>query len=130
MKGRPGVDARIADLERHEYRIEPASFDLICDFYYLQRDLFPEIREGVRPGGMFAGAIHLTGAFALNSGELRETFAGWKILYYSRAPEARPLRHLRLDHRPPRLTRASSVAISARSRSSAGPSTPRARKSA
>jgi tellurite methyltransferase len=87
MKGRPGVDARIADLERHEYRIEPASFDLICDFYYLQRDLLPEIRAGVRPGGMFTGAIHLTGRFALRSGELREEFAGWKILYYSEAPE-------------------------------------------
>lgn len=83
-----GVDARVADLERHEYRIEPASFDLICDFYYLQRDLFPEIREGVRPGGMFAGAIHLTGSFALKSGELRQEFAGWKILYYSEAPNA------------------------------------------
>ena len=84
---RPNVDARIADLERHEYRIEPVAFDLICDFYYLQRDLFPKIREGIRPGGMFTGAIHLTGRFALNSGELREEFAGWKILYYSEAPE-------------------------------------------
>ena len=81
-----GVDARVADLERHEYRIEPASFDLICEFYYLQRDLFPEIRQGIRPGGIFAGAIHLTGSFALQSGELREEFAGWKILYYSEAP--------------------------------------------
>jgi SAM-dependent methyltransferase len=83
----PNVDARIVDLEQHEYRIEPASFDLICDFYYLQRDLFPEIREGVRPGGIFTGAIHLTGRFALNSGELRQEFAGWKILYYSETPE-------------------------------------------
>jgi tellurite methyltransferase len=84
---RPNVDARVADLERHEYRIEPAKFDLICDFYYLQRDLFAEIREGIRPGGVFTGAIHLTGRFALNSGELRQEFAGWKILYYSEAGE-------------------------------------------
>ena len=85
--GEHAVDARVADLEKHEFRIEPAAYDLICDFYYLQRDLFPEIREGVRPGGTFAGAIHLTGRFALNSGELRDLFAGWKILYYSEAPE-------------------------------------------
>jgi SAM-dependent methyltransferase len=82
------VDARVADLERREFRIEPAVFDLICDFHYLQRDLFAEIREGVRPGGMFAGAMHLTGSFALRPGELRQEFAGWKILYYSEAPEA------------------------------------------
>ncbi len=79
------LDIRLADLEKHEFRIEPAAFDLICDFYYLQRDLFPEIREGVRPGGMFAGAIRLTGSFALNPGDLRSELAGWKILYYSEA---------------------------------------------
>ncbi len=79
----PSVDARIADLERHEFAIEPAAYDLICDFYYLQRDLFPAIRVGVRPGGMFAGTILLTGTYALASGELRTLFAGWKILYYS-----------------------------------------------
>src|SRR5437773_12116961 len=30
------IDARVADLERGEFIIEPAAFDLICDFYYLQ----------------------------------------------------------------------------------------------
>jgi tellurite methyltransferase len=83
----PSVDVRIADLERHEFAIEPAGYDLICDFYYLQRDLFPEIRNGVRPGGMFAGTILLTGTYALDSGELRTLFAGWKILYYSESPD-------------------------------------------
>src|SRR5262249_23113517 len=31
------IDARVADLEQNEFVIEPAAFDLICDFYYLQR---------------------------------------------------------------------------------------------
>jgi hypothetical protein len=80
------VDARVADLERGGYVIEPASFYLICDFYYLQRNLFPAIREGVKPGGAFIGSIHLPPrSFSLESGELREEFAGWKILYYSEA---------------------------------------------
>ena len=88
----PGLEARVADLERHEFAIEPAAYDLICDFFYLQRDLFPQIREGVRPGGVFTGAIHLTTPghnplFTLNSGALRNEFAGWKILYYSEAAE-------------------------------------------
>jgi len=88
----PEVDARVADLERGEFVIEPAEFDLICDFYYFQRNLFPAIREGVGPGGTFVGAVHLREPghnpnFSLGPGELRNEFAGWKILYYSEGPE-------------------------------------------
>src|SRR5579883_995154 len=46
------IDARVADLEAGGFVIEPSGYDLICDFHYLQRDLFPAIREGVRPGGV------------------------------------------------------------------------------
>jgi tellurite methyltransferase len=91
------IDARVADLETGDFPIAPDAYDLICDFYYLQRDLFPRIREGVRPGGTFAGAIHLPDpspgaaphnpAFLLQPGELRSEFAGWKILFYSEARE-------------------------------------------
>src|SRR5581483_2382613 len=86
------VEAHAADLEAGGFLIQPHGYDLICDFLYLQRDLFPQIREGVRPGGMFAGEIHLAGAdrhsFVLQPGELRAEFAGWKILYYSEAAES------------------------------------------
>jgi tellurite methyltransferase len=81
------IDARVADLERREFTIEPHAYDLIGDFHYLQRDLFPDIRKGVRPGGLVVAAIHLDGSFAMQPGELREEFAGWKILYYSEAAE-------------------------------------------
>ena len=100
LRGRAAgtVDARMADLEAGAFAIEPASWDLICDFFYLQRDLFPYIRAGIRPGGTFAGAIHLaeTGVkrrHVLDSGELRALFADWKILYYS---EGRQDGHRRL----------------------------------
>jgi SAM-dependent methyltransferase len=88
----PAIDAHLADLEKAAFRIAPAAYDLICDFYYLQRDLFPQIRDGVRPGGIFTGAVHLfepgrNPAFSLRPGELRDEFAAWKILYYSEAPE-------------------------------------------
>ena len=82
------IDAQVADLERHEFAIEPQGFDLICDFHYLQRDLFAEMREGVRPGGTFVASIHLEGSFAVRSGELRDEFAGWKVLFYSEGAEA------------------------------------------
>ena len=84
------LESRVADLEAGQFAIEPAAYDLICDFFYLQRDLFPQIREGVRPGGCFAGEIHLRDdtphRFVLEPGELRDQFAGWKILYYSEGP--------------------------------------------
>ena len=88
------IDTLVADLEKHEFVIEPYAYDLICDFHYLQRDLFPQIRRGVRPGGAVAAAIHLTGRYALESGELRTFFDGWKILYYSESPTPRPTARL------------------------------------
>ena len=94
----PAIDARLADLERHQFAIAPAGFDLICDFYYLQRDLFPEIREGVRAGGIFTGAIHLiepgrSQRNRMKPGELREEFAAWEILHYAEPAEPERARH-------------------------------------
>lgn len=86
------VDARVADLERGEFHIEPGTYDLICVFYYLQRDLFPSIRAGVKAGGAVVAAIHLNDgkedarprnpAYLLEPGELKQLFAGWEITYY------------------------------------------------
>ena len=86
------LDARVADLKGGEFRIAPDSYDLVCDFYYLQRDLFPSIRDGVRHGGMFVASIHMTDDdpevrpmnpdFLLRPAELREEFRGWEILRY------------------------------------------------
>src|SRR5260370_3315373 len=83
------VDARLVDLEKHEFDIQPEAFDLICDCCYLQRDLFPAIRAGVRPGGIVIAIIHLVDPspdvkpmnpeFLLHPGELRAFFAGWAI---------------------------------------------------
>jgi len=90
------IDARVADLEKGEFQIEPAAYDLICDFYYLQRDLFPTIRAGVKPGGTFVAAIHLNDgnpaakphnpAFLLDPGELKALFSDWEITYYHEGP--------------------------------------------
>jgi tellurite methyltransferase len=90
------IDIRHADLERGDFLIQPNSFDLICDILYLQRGLFEPIREGVRPGGVFAGVILLAepgrdSPFRLGPGELRRQFESWKILYYSETDAARIL---------------------------------------
>ena len=79
------VDSRTADLEGPEFTIEESAFDLICDFLYLQRDLFPRIRGGIRPGGLFAAAIPsqipMNPAYRVASGELAGFFPGWEILH-------------------------------------------------
>jgi SAM-dependent methyltransferase len=90
------IDARVADLERGEFQIEPATYDLICVFYYLQRDLFPAIRAGVKKGGAVVATIHLNDKkpdahprnpdFLLEPGELRREFSDWKIQYYHEGP--------------------------------------------
>lgn len=86
------LDARVADLERGEFVMEPDAYHLVCDFYYLQRDLFPHVRAAVRPGGLFVAAIHtidedpsaasMNPDFLLDPGELRERFRDWDVLHY------------------------------------------------
>ncbi len=94
------IETHLADLEAAGFTIEPAGYDLICDILYLQRSLFPQIREGLRPGGVVAAEVLLANReqhrFALEPGELRAEFAGWKIVYYSESP---PPRHTRATAR-------------------------------
>jgi len=88
------VDARLADLLRGGFLIAPDAFDLICDSYYLQRDLFPAIKAGVRPGGVVIAIVHLADPHETQGtpkracpGELRTFFEGWRILHdYEGAP--------------------------------------------
>ncbi|HEX8846311.1 MAG TPA: methyltransferase domain-containing protein [Pyrinomonadaceae bacterium] len=90
------VDWRVADLERMRFEIEKEAYDLVGVFYYLQRDLFPLIRAGVRPGGIVIAAIHMIDetpdlkpmnpAFLLQPGELRAEFRGWELLHDYEGP--------------------------------------------
>jgi SAM-dependent methyltransferase len=81
------VVASVADLEREEYRIEPAAWDLICICYYLQRDLFETVKQGLAPGGIVIAVVHITEAgeeptrHRLRPGELETYFRGWEILH-------------------------------------------------
>jgi SAM-dependent methyltransferase len=91
------LEAEVADLEAPDFRLE-REYDLICDFYFLHRPLFDEIRRALKPGGLFAAAIHVgTGRFTLAPGELEGLVRswGWKILHAREgdSPES--------DHRHP-----------------------------
>jgi SAM-dependent methyltransferase len=82
------VDARIANLEKSEYRIESASWNLVAICYYLQRDLFEPAKHGAVPGGIVISIVHITEpgeeptAHRLRPGELEKYFQGWEILHY------------------------------------------------
>jgi SAM-dependent methyltransferase len=66
-----------ADLERHEFDIEPNAWDLIVCWLYWQADLLPEIARGVRKGGVVALAGKTTGRFATSLTQFRHAFADW-----------------------------------------------------
>lgn len=73
----PGARYVRADLERHEYQIEPDVWDLIVCWLYWQPDLLPGIARGVREGGIVALAGKTTGRFATSLAQYREAFAEW-----------------------------------------------------
>ena len=78
----------LADLESDEYSIQENSWDLIVKCCYLQRSLFPSVRNGVRTGGLFVGVFPMSGInprFLMRSGEGRELFGDWKLLHYAEA---------------------------------------------
>jgi SAM-dependent methyltransferase len=81
------VDARVANLEKSEYRIEPSAWDLIAICYYLQRDLFEPAKLGLKPGGLLLAIAHITEPGEeptykrLKPGELSSYFQGWEIVH-------------------------------------------------
>jgi tellurite methyltransferase len=81
------LDARVADLEKGEFRIEPASWDLIALCYYLQRGLLEPAKRGVAPGGLLLVIVHIAEAgeeptqFRLRPGELAGCVEGCEIVH-------------------------------------------------
>jgi tellurite methyltransferase len=87
------VSARVADLEKSEFQIEPSNWNLVAICYYLQRDLFEPAKQGVVPGGVLVSIVHITEPgeeptpHRLRSGELEHYFQGWEMLH---SREGRP----------------------------------------
>ena len=86
--GRRSVNFIVADLDR--FPLPDYPYDLVYVFRFLDRRLFPAIRDRVRPGGM---VIYETlnvrfleehdptdPAFMLDIGELPTHFPGWTVL--------------------------------------------------
>ena len=85
------VHCVLADLERHEFKIERGGYDLIIVVNYLQRDLLGAIRAGVQPGGAVIAVIAVVDEdpgvrpmnpeYLMKPGELRGEFRGWQLLH-------------------------------------------------
>jgi tellurite methyltransferase len=86
----PGLMAAVADLTR--FRLPDEHFDVILNFYYLQRELWAKYRQMLRPGGilvietltqeMVGIRPDIDPQFLLYPGELRTAFDDWQILAY------------------------------------------------
>jgi len=84
----PRIEARVVNLETDP--LPDQSFDLICSIRYLQRSLFPWIRNALRPDGIFAAHIAMQDddpalrpmnpEYLIASGELASAFEGFEIL--------------------------------------------------
>jgi tellurite methyltransferase len=81
------IETHVADLEKFEFTIPEAHWDLILMCYYLQRNLFDAVKRGVRPGGVAMAIVHIVEpgesptVHSLASGELARYFERWEILH-------------------------------------------------
>jgi SAM-dependent methyltransferase len=86
----PALMAAVADLNR--FNLPEAAFDVVLNFYYLQRDLWPRIQRALRPGGLLIyetllvdmRSIHpeIDPQYLLEHDELRQAFKDMQILVY------------------------------------------------
>lgn len=88
----PDLIAVQADLERFPFALPANGVDVILNFFYLQRELFPVYARALRPGGLLVmetltrdfQAVHpeIEGRYLLQPGELRAAFRDLEILDY------------------------------------------------
>jgi tellurite methyltransferase len=86
----PQLNAVIADLTNFYFPTN--TFDLILNFYYLERKLWPEYRRILKPNGilffetltekMLIVKPDITPDFLLDDGELSTAFQDWNIIKY------------------------------------------------
>ena len=83
------IETRVVDLENHQ--LEKNAYDVILLMYYMQRDLWPQINDALKPGGMAIietyNVDHLkhqkfNPKWLLKSNELLEAFKDMKVIRY------------------------------------------------
>ena len=84
------IQTRVTDLE--SIALEKNTYDVVLCMYYLQHDLFPQIKEALKSGGMAVIETYNTDylkynprffhKYALQTNELLEIFKDFKIIRY------------------------------------------------
>ncbi|GJL79570.1 MAG: hypothetical protein NPINA01_25590 [Nitrospinaceae bacterium] len=83
------IETRVVDLETHT--LEKNTYDLIICTYYMQRDLFPQFKDALKPGGMalvetynmdYLKYSRFNPKWLLNTNELLEIFKDFKVIRY------------------------------------------------
>jgi tellurite methyltransferase len=85
------VRADVADMEK-DYQIKPEFYDVIICFNYLQRSLIPQIKDGLKTGGVVVYETYTVDQvqfgrprnpdFLLRHNELIDMFKGFRCLRY------------------------------------------------
>lgn len=90
----PGVRRACLDLDRFDLPL--SHYDLIVDTLYVNRRLFPQMREALRPGGLLifeslfeppGGADDVCRDYLLRPNELLHSFLSLRVLHYAEAVE-------------------------------------------
>lgn len=86
----PGIDVAVIDLEHFHW--PRGAFDVILNFYYCQRDLWPQFRSMLKPGGVLIFETltrenlptrpDYNPAYLLAPDELHHAFNAWDVLVY------------------------------------------------
>lgn len=83
------IETRVVDLETHT--LEKNAYDLIICTYYMQRDLFPQFKDALKPGGMalvetynidYLKYSSFNPKWLLQTNELLEIFKDFKVIRY------------------------------------------------
>ncbi|MBI2604620.1 MAG: methyltransferase domain-containing protein [Deltaproteobacteria bacterium] len=87
-----GVRIRTVIADLNKYQIQPESYEVIMVFYFLSRPLIPQIKKGLKKGGIVVFENNTVDelkydktqnrAYLLERGELREMFKDLEILKY------------------------------------------------
>jgi SAM-dependent methyltransferase len=96
-----GVKIQTVNADLNKYHIKPNAYTAIINFYYLQRSLFPEIKAGLKPGGIVVfesytveqsknpGGKSWEKEYLLEPGELKRAFSDFEILSYSESNDGK-----------------------------------------
>lgn len=88
------IEPDTRDIESPDFQLDAGRFDVVVDFFFLHRPLFPKVRDSIAPGGLFVAAIQVESPenaaahrFLLEPGELRTMVTSWgyDILYSNEA---------------------------------------------